>query len=53
METADKKFKMAVISGASHALAFKQKNKRATEEEVIQHVTKEAENILKKIDEEL
>lgn len=53
METADKKFKMAVISGASHAIRFKEKNRHASEEEVIQHVTKEAENILTKIDEEL
>jgi len=40
-----------VISGASHALEFKARNRRATEQQVMQHVTDNAEEILKKIDE--
>lgn len=47
-----KRMKMAIIAGASHAVRFKEKNPGASEEQVIQHITKEAENILSKIDEE-
>jgi len=49
----DKRLKMAIISGAAHALTFKEENPRASEEEVIRHVTKEVRNILEKIDKEL
>ena len=42
--------KMAVISGASHALDYKNRNIRATDEEIIQHVTDQVEKILKKIE---
>ena len=49
----DKRLKMAVISGAAHAMQYKEKNPRSTEDQVIQHVTKEVEKILEKIDEEL
>jgi len=44
--------KMAVISGASHALKYKERNPRASEQEVLQYVTKHIEEILRKIDEE-
>lgn len=46
------KLKMAVISGASHAIRFKEKNPKALEPEVIQHVTDNVEKILEKIDEQ-
>jgi len=49
----DKRLKMAIISGAAHALTFKEENPKASEEEVIRHVTKEVRNILEKIDKEL
>ena len=44
------RMKMAIISGASNAIRYKEKNPGATEEEVIKHVTKEVEKILKEID---
>jgi hypothetical protein len=53
MEEDINKFKMAVISGAAHALRYKDKNPKATEDKIMQHVTDEAEKILKKIDKEL
>ncbi len=46
----DKRTKMAIISGASHALAYKARNIRATDDEVIQHINREMEKITKKID---
>jgi len=48
----DYKLTIAVISGASHALKHKGENPRATDDEVVQHITQNAEEILKKIDEE-
>ena len=48
----EKRLKMAIISGAAHALTFKEENPKASEEEVLRHVTKEAKNILEKIDED-
>ena len=45
-----KKMKMAIIAGASHAMNYKQKNPGATEEQVLQHITKEANFILENID---
>ncbi len=53
MEDENKRLTMAIISGAAHALKYKTKNPRADDEEVIQHITKEAGDILEKIDEEL
>jgi len=47
----EKKMKMAVISGASHALRYKQEKKELTDEEVIQKVTREIEVIIEKIGE--
>lgn len=44
--------KLAVIAGASKALGFKRKNPDASEQEVIQHVTEKADEIVKGIDEE-
>lgn len=53
MNEENKKLKMAIISGAAHALNYKKENPRASEEEVIRHVAKEAGKILEKIDDEL
>ncbi len=44
--------KMAVISGASHALKFRDKNPRATNEEAIRHISEKMDEILAKIEEE-
>ena len=44
--------KMAVISGASHALKFRDRHPRATNEETIRHVTEKMDEILEKIEEE-
>jgi len=48
----EKKLKMAVISGASHALKFKAKNPRKSDEDAIQYVTREIESIIEKLGEE-
>lgn len=53
MENDKKRLKMAIISGASHAIRFRETNPRATEDEVVRHVTKEVNSILEKIDKEL
>lgn len=42
--------KMAVISGASHALKFKDKNPRASNHEIIQHITESLSDIIRKIE---
>lgn len=52
MKNDEKRLKMAIISGAAHALRFKEKNPRATEQEILQYVTAEADEILEKIDAE-
>ena len=52
-EQEEKRMKMAIIAGASHALKFKEQKWKATEEEVIQHVTSKVQDILDKIDKEL
>ena len=49
-EEKTKTARMAVIAGAASALRFKEKNPRATEQEIIQHVTNNAEDIINRID---
>lgn len=44
-----KKIKMALISGASHALKYKKANPYASDEEVLQHVNRESEDIINKL----
>jgi len=44
------KLKMAIISGASHALKYRQENPRSSAEEIIQRITKEADSIIEKLD---
>ncbi len=46
------RLKIAVISGASHALRYKQSNPRATDDEILRQVTREIHEILDKIDHE-
>ncbi|MDO8517520.1 MAG: hypothetical protein Q7S33_05340 [Nanoarchaeota archaeon] len=41
-----KKIKMGIISGASHALKYKQKHPEATDHEIIQYVSSESDTIL-------
>ena len=53
MEDEEKRLRMAIIAGASHAVRFKEKNWRASEQEVIQHVTDNVKEILEKIDDPL
>lgn len=48
----EKKIRMAAIAGASKALRYKVEHKRATDEEAIQHVTREMEEIIANIDKE-
>lgn len=43
------RLKIAVISGASHALQHKRQNPHASDEEVLRYVTREMSNILSKI----
>lgn len=47
-----KKLKMALISGASHALRFQRENPHAPEEELIQMVSRESNEIVEKINSE-
>ena len=49
------KFKLqrAVISGASHAMKFKERNPRASLHEVIKNVTNNVNEIIEKLEEEL
>lgn len=50
---AEKKIiKMALISGAAHALEYKRKNPGVSDEEAIQHVNRESEQIIRKLDSE-
>lgn len=46
------KLRMAVISGASHALKYRDKNLRADTAEVIQHINEKMDEILETIDSE-
>jgi hypothetical protein len=48
----EKKTKMAIIAGASHALAIRNANPRLTDEEVINLVSRETAEIVKKLDTE-
>ncbi|HIG94843.1 MAG TPA: hypothetical protein HA283_04575 [Nanoarchaeota archaeon] len=50
IEDKNKVVEIAVIAGAAHALEYKKKNPRASDEEAIQHVNKECKNILRRLD---
>ena len=53
MEDENKRLKMAIIAGASHAIKFKEMNPRSSEADVIKKVTNDIDKILEKIDEEI
>ena len=44
------KIKRAIVSGASHALKFKEKNPHASDADAIKHVTSIVDEILYKIE---
>lgn len=44
--------KIAVISGASHALQYKKNNPRASDEEILRQVTREVREIIEKINQD-
>jgi len=48
----DKKVKMAIIAGASRALAHKKVEPHATDEEILQEVSRETSDIVRKLDTE-
>lgn len=45
-----KKMKMALVSGAAHALKFRQANPHCDDSEIIQMVTRESNSIISKLD---
>ena len=53
MATDEKRIKMAIIAGASHAIAYMRKNRYANEDEVIRHVSENTHGILERIDDPL
>lgn len=46
------RLKIALVSGAAHALKYKMQNPNATDEDAIQHITRESDNIISKLDSE-
>jgi hypothetical protein len=46
----DDLLKVAIIAGASKAIAFKEKNPSATEQEILKHVASRTTEILEKIE---
>jgi hypothetical protein len=50
--TNEENIKRAVISGAAHALKYKEKNPNETDSEVLRHVMEELRNIIREIDRE-
>lgn len=53
MAVDEKRIKMAIIAGASRAVAYMRKNRMADDDEVIRHVSENAHDILEKIDDPL
>lgn len=51
MKKGDSFMKMAIIAGAAKALKYKEKNFRASDQEVLRHVTENVDEILEKIEE--
>ena len=47
---AEKRVKMALIAGAAHALEYKRQHPNASEEDIIQDVSRNADRISKKLD---
>ena len=44
------KIKMAMIAGATQAIKFKNRNPRASDQEIIQHVSEKSDEILNNIE---
>ena len=44
--------KRAIIAGAAHAMDYKEKNPRASESEIMSHVTREMRKIIKNVEDE-
>lgn len=49
-EKDERKIKMAIIAGASEAMKFKERNLRATDSEVLQHVTQRLRELVRNIE---
>ena len=52
MDSEKKRIKMALIVGAAHALKYKHMNPSVSDEEIIQHVSRESSEIVSKVDTE-
>lgn len=50
MVSGNDKLKIAIVSGATHALKYKEQNPNASDSEVLKHITNNAPEILKKMD---
>ena len=46
------KVKMAVVAGAAVAIKYKEENPRASESEIMSHITKRMERIIRKLEED-
>ncbi|MBS3071967.1 hypothetical protein J4408_03175 [Candidatus Pacearchaeota archaeon] len=49
----EKRLKLAIIAGAAQALKFKAKNRKATDQEIIQHISDNVSKMLEEVDKEL
>jgi hypothetical protein len=48
-----KRLKMAIISGASHALKYKAQNPYSSDDDIIRQINKEIHSIVEKIDQSI
>ena len=48
-QTKDYKIKIAILAGASHALSYKAKNEKATDQEILKYITKKSNDIVSSI----
>jgi len=53
MDDEEKRLRMAIIAGASHAAKYMKRNWKAEEDEVVKHVTDNVDEILENIDDPL
>ena len=53
MDEIEKRLRMAIIVGATKAIQYKERNPRASEHEIIQHISRTANEILDGIDDPL
>lgn len=49
----NKRLKMALISGASQAMKFRDGNPRSSEQEVLQYISDLSDDLIEKLDEEV